>query len=104
MSERAGQELQVEGIDVAYVARLARLDLTPDETARFQGQLEQIVGYVRQIEQLDVAGVEPTSHAVAVTNVMRPDVPRPGVAHDAVMANAPESLDGHFRVPRIVDA
>ncbi len=104
MSGQDVRERRPEGIDVGYVARLARLDLTPEETARFQSQLEHIVGYVRQIEALDVAGVEPTSHAVAVTNVLRPDVARPGLDHDTVMANAPETIDGHFRVPRIVDA
>ena len=104
MSEQDERDRRPEGIDVGYVARLARLDLTPEETARFQSQLEHIVGYVRQIEALDVAGVEPTSHAVAVTNVLRPDAARPGLEHDTVMANAPETIDGHFRVPRIVDA
>ena len=100
----ASSRVQEGGIDVAYVARLARLHLTPDETARFQGQLEQIIGYVRQIETLDITGIEPTSHAVSVTNIARPDVAREGLAHESVMANAPESIDGHFRVPRIVDA
>ncbi len=104
MSDECSEAGKAAGIDVSYVAHLARLHLSEDETARFQGQLEQIVGYVRQIETLDVEGVEPTSHAVAVTNVLRPDVSRPGLSHETVMANAPDVIDGHFRVPRIVEA
>ncbi len=90
-------------IDVAYVARLARMHLAPDEARRFQAQLEQIVGYVKQIDALDVSGVEPTSHAVAIANVFRADVARPGLPHEVVLANAPAEISGQFLVPKIVE-
>ncbi len=90
-------------LDVGYVAHLARLHLTPAEIALFQPQMEHIVGYVDQINALDVSGVEPTSHAVTVTNVLREDLPRPGLSHDQVMANAPSEANGLFAVPKIVE-
>jgi len=90
-------------IDVAYVARLARLQLSDDEIATFQAQLDDIVGYVRKINELDLSGIEPTSHAHPVHNVFRKDGTRDGLAHDDVMSNAPSSRDGQFIVPKIVE-
>jgi aspartyl-tRNA(Asn)/glutamyl-tRNA(Gln) amidotransferase subunit C len=90
-------------IDVAYVAHLARLYLDESEIETFQGQMEQIVDYVKQIEGLDVADVEPTSHAVAVTNVFRDDRSRPGIDRDRVLANAPQEANDQFVVPKIVE-
>ena len=90
-------------IDVAYVARLARLHLTEPEREAFQRQLEQIVDYVRKIGELDLADIEPTSHAHPVQNVFRDDVCRPGIDRGAVLANAPEAVDGQFAVPKIVE-
>lgn len=92
-----------EHVDVAYVARLARLYLTPEETARFQAQLDEIVGYVRQLEEVDLSGVEPMAHAVRIQNVFREDTPRPGLDHDVVMANAPAVVEEQFQVPKIVE-
>ncbi len=90
-------------IDVAYVAHLARLHLTPAETALFQTQLEEVVAYVRKIGELDLAGIEPTSHAQPIVNVLRPDVVEEGLPHDVVMANAPQHKAGQFLVPKIVE-
>ncbi len=90
-------------IDVGYVANLARMNLSPEETVALQGQMEQIVQYVDKINELDVSDVEPTCHAVEVINVLRDDEPRPTIDHDAVMANAPAEADGQFKVPRIVE-
>ena len=82
-------DVKTDKIDVAYVARLARLHLTDAEASLFQSQLEQIVDYVDKIGELDLTDIEPTSHAHPVLNVFRADEVRPGLAHDAVMANAP---------------
>ena len=90
-------------IDVRYVAHLARLDLTEAEQREFQSQLEHIVAYVNQIREIDVEGVEPTAHAVAVQNVFREDVVRPGLDPDQALANAPEQARGQFKVPLIVE-
>lgn len=93
----------VEHMDVRYVAHLARLNLTDDEAALFQSQLDQVVAYVQSIQELNVEGIEPTSHGQPVLNVLRPDVARPGLAHDAVLANAPERVIDEFKVPKIVE-
>ena len=95
--------MDTDKIDVSYVARLARLHLTDGECAEFQGQLEQIVEYVRKIGNLDLDGIEPTSHAHLVQNVFRRDEAEPGLAHDGVMENAPASADDQFSVPRIIE-
>jgi aspartyl-tRNA(Asn)/glutamyl-tRNA(Gln) amidotransferase subunit C len=89
-------------IDVAYVARLAQLELTDAECRAFQGQLEQIVEYVREIRRVDVTGIEPTAHAVRIDNVFRADEARPGLDKEAVLANAPAQDGEQFLVPKIV--
>ncbi|MFC1453496.1 Asp-tRNA(Asn)/Glu-tRNA(Gln) amidotransferase subunit GatC, partial [Verrucomicrobiota bacterium] len=93
----------VDKIDVAYVARLARLDLTDDERRVFQEQLDHIVGYMRKIRELDLSGIEPTSHAHPVQNVFREDETRPGLPREEAMDNAPASADGQFIVPKILE-
>ncbi len=90
-------------IDVAYVAHLARMHLSDEEIKLFQGQLNDILTYVDQLRALDVDAVEPTSHAVPMQNVMRGDEVRPGLSHEAVMANAPHERNGLFIVPKIIE-
>lgn len=90
-------------IDVRYVARLARLNLTEDETRVFQAQLGQVLSYMRQINQLDLSGIEPTSHARAMVNVFRRDAVRPGLERDEVLRNAPACANDQFMVPKIVE-
>ena len=92
-----------QGMDVGYVAHLARIDLTDEETALFQGQLDQVLHYVEQLNELDVSDVEPTAHAFPVYNVLRKDQPGQSLDHAAIMANAPASTDGEIRVPKIID-
>jgi len=101
MSE--GKHNRGTSVDVAHVARLARVALTPEEIARFQRQLEDVLAYVGQIAALDVEGVEPTAHAVPVRNVFREDRPADGLARDEALANAPRARDGLFVVPKIVE-
>ena len=97
------QRSETEAIDVAYVAHLARLHLGPEETERLQAQLEQIVGYVRKIGEVDLSGVEPMAHAARVENVFRADEVRPGLSRDEALDNAPAAVDGLFQVPKIVE-
>ncbi len=92
-----------EGMDVGYVARLACIDLTDEETTLFQGQLEQVLHYVEQLNELDVTDVEPTAHAIPVFNVLRKDEVGTSLDHDAVIANAPAASEGEIRVPKIID-
>ena len=88
---------------MAYVAHLARLYLSEEEIAEFQGRLEGVVDYVRKIGELDLSGIEPTSHAQLVQNVFRADEMSPGLDHDLAMKNAPAEVDGQFCVPKIVE-
>jgi aspartyl-tRNA(Asn)/glutamyl-tRNA(Gln) amidotransferase subunit C len=92
-----------EGMDVGYVAKLACIDLTEEEKTLFQGQLDQVLHYVEQLNELDVSNVEPTAHAVPVFNVLRKDELGTSLNHEDVMANAPSHADGHIRVPKIID-
>lgn len=88
--------------DVAHVARLARLALTPDEVARFAGQLGAVLDHAAGVAALDTAGVPPTAHPLPLRNVLRADEVMPGVERDEVLAMAPEAEDGRFRVPPIL--
>jgi len=90
--------------EVAHLARLARLALDDSELDLLVGQLDVILAAVAQIaEATDVADVPPTSHAVPLENVTRPDVVTPSLPQDAVLRGAPAAQDGRFRVPRILD-
>ena len=94
---------QTQGIDVAYVAHLARLYLSDGEIAEFQGQMEQILKYVDELKALDVLGIEPTAHAVPVHNVFREDVVKPSLDRDQVLNNAPDHRNDQFVVPKIIE-
>src|SRR6478609_6549220 len=89
--------------EVAHLARLARLELTDDELERYAGQLDAIVSAVAKVTEVASDDIPPTSHSVPLTNVVRPDVLRPSVDRDEVLAMAPASEGGRFRVPRILD-
>ena len=87
--------------EVEHVARLSRLYFDEEELARLQPELDTIIDYVRQLSELDLSGLETTSHAVALKNVLRCDEPRPGLSHDDAMINGPDVERGQFVVPRI---
>jgi aspartyl-tRNA(Asn)/glutamyl-tRNA(Gln) amidotransferase subunit C len=89
----------IEREDVLHVARLARLRLSEEEMERMAGELSGILGHVDRIGELDLEGVEPTSHVVALENVLRADEPRPSWPRDVVLAQAPDPAGGAFRVP-----
>ncbi|HME47859.1 Asp-tRNA(Asn)/Glu-tRNA(Gln) amidotransferase subunit GatC [Mycobacterium sp.] len=93
---------QISRDEVAHLARLARLALTDAELDSFAGQLDAILGYVSQIQSVDVSGVEPTDNPLKAVNVMRPDVVEPSLPREQVLADAPEAVDGRFAVPRIL--
>ncbi len=84
---------------VLHVARLARLRLSDAEVETMAGELSGILDHVDRISNLDLEGVEPTSHVVALENVWRADEPRPSLPHDVALASAPDPQDGAFRVP-----
>jgi len=90
-------------IDVRYVARLARLNVTEEEVRTFQRQLDHILSHVRQLNSLNLSGIEPTSHARLLTNVFRKDVAKPGLDREEVLRNAPSTANEQFAVPKIVE-
>ena len=84
---------------VLHVARLARLKLSDEEVERMSGELSGILDHVERISQLDLEGVEPTSHVIELENVLRPDVLRPSWPREDMLERAPDPADGAFRVP-----
>ena len=88
---------------VDHVARLARLELSAADKERMRRELDGILSYIDKLRALDTRDVEPTSHAVPVTNVMRDDVERPSLPQEDMLANAPDRHRDMFRVPRIIE-
>ena len=89
----------IEREQVEHVGRLARLKLTEDELERMAGELSGILEHVDRISELDLDDVEPTTHVVALENVLRPDEPRPSWSRDDMLERAPDPASGAFRVP-----
>ena len=90
-------------IDVAYVAELARLELTDEEKAVFQPQLENIVRYVEKISSVDVTGVEPMMHGRPLVNAFREDVVRASLPAEVALAHAPKRVGDEFLLPKLVE-
>jgi aspartyl-tRNA(Asn)/glutamyl-tRNA(Gln) amidotransferase subunit C len=84
---------------VLHVARLARLRLSDDEIESMTGELSTVLDHIEKIGELDLDGVEPTSHVVELENVLRPDEPRPSLPREVALAEAPDSDGVGFRVP-----
>jgi aspartyl-tRNA(Asn)/glutamyl-tRNA(Gln) amidotransferase subunit C len=87
--------------EVEHVARLARLRFEEDELERLQGELSKIIDYIQQLGELDLSGLPPTAHAVALSNVFREDEPWEGLTQEEALVNGPAVEQGHFLVPRI---
>lgn len=90
-------------LDVAYVARLARINLTEDETKIFQKQLDDVLKYAEKLRQLDVTGIDAAAHAFPVFNVFRQDAPRDWFTAEQALSNAPRQANGLFIVPKVVE-
>ncbi len=88
--------------EVRHVAKLARLQLSDEEVATLTGQLEVILEHSGAISAIDTQGIEPTSHPLAMTNVLRDDVVKESLSQEAVLSNAPAAENGRFKVPQIV--
>jgi aspartyl-tRNA(Asn)/glutamyl-tRNA(Gln) amidotransferase subunit C len=85
---------------VLHVARLARLELTPEEVERFGGELSKVLDHIETIAQLgDLSNVEPTAHVIDVENALRADDPRPSMPVERALESAPDAALGGFRVP-----
>jgi aspartyl-tRNA(Asn)/glutamyl-tRNA(Gln) amidotransferase subunit C len=88
---------------IDYLADLARIKLTPEEKSEMQSQLAKVIDYIDQLNQLDVTGIEPTSHPFPMNNVTRPDEIKPSLTQEDALFNAPAKANGLFIVPKIVE-
>ncbi|MFN8033208.1 MAG: Asp-tRNA(Asn)/Glu-tRNA(Gln) amidotransferase subunit GatC [Mycobacterium sp.] len=93
---------QISRDEVARLAKLARLALTDHELDSFAGQLDAILGYVSQIQAVDVTDVTPTGNPLKSVNVSRPDVVQPCLTQAEALAEAPAAAEGRFAVPQIL--
>ncbi len=90
-------------LDVAYVARLARINLTDAEAKVFQKQLSDVLKYVEKLHQADVSHVEAAAHALPIYDVFREDVPRDWFTAEEALGNAPRQANSLFIVPKVVE-
>lgn len=90
-------------INIKYIAELARLELSGEQTGKLQQELERIVGYIDELKEVNVDGVEPTAHAAALTNAWREDVVKESFPRDTMFANAPGVInDTLIKLPRVL--
>jgi len=90
-------------ISIEHLSRLARLALTEEEKSRYGSQLDNILHYVGKLNELDTAGIEPTSHVISISDVMREDTLRPYLDREDALMNAPDRTDTFYRVPKIIE-
>ena len=90
-------------IDVKYVAALARLKLTGEEEREFSRQLKEILGYMEKLNAVDTSGVEPTSHAMDLKNVLREDAAESAGCSEEILANAPDRDGNYFKVKKVIE-
>ena len=86
------------------MARLARIELTPEELQRFAGQLDEILAYVEKLKSAPTEGVPPTSHVLPLADVFREDETQPSLPVDAALSNAPDREGPFFRVPKVIES
>jgi aspartyl-tRNA(Asn)/glutamyl-tRNA(Gln) amidotransferase subunit C len=90
-------------ISIDHLARLARLALTKEEETLYGDQLGNILQYMETLNGLDTGGVEPTSHVISISNVMRDDAAQPSLDREDALGNAPDRTDAFYRVPKIIE-
>ncbi|KIH76090.1 aspartyl/glutamyl-tRNA(Asn/Gln) amidotransferase subunit C [Geoalkalibacter ferrihydriticus] len=95
--------MKITSGEVEKVAGLARLALSADEIQALTSQMDAILSYVDKLNELDVADIVPTAHAVPVENALRDDQVRPSIGQDKALKNAPAAVNGCFRVPRVIE-
>ena len=95
--------MKITKTEVEHVARLARLALTSAEVETFTGQMDSILAYVEKLNELNTDGITPTSHAVPMENAFREDEVRPSIGIDNALLNAPDRVEGFFRVPKVIE-
>jgi len=89
--------------EIEHIAMLARLSLTEEEKELFGAQLSSILGYMEKLNELDTEHIEPTSHVLSLSNIMREDTPRDSIPREDALSNAPDRTDKFYRVPKIIE-
>jgi aspartyl-tRNA(Asn)/glutamyl-tRNA(Gln) amidotransferase subunit C len=89
--------------DVKHIATLARLKFDDAEAEKIKNDLNSILGYVDKLNELDTTGVEPTSHTLDIYTVTREDIAVPSLSNEEALANAPQSENSHFKVPKVIE-
>ncbi|MBI5442303.1 MAG: Asp-tRNA(Asn)/Glu-tRNA(Gln) amidotransferase subunit GatC [Deltaproteobacteria bacterium] len=95
--------MKISPEEVLHVAKLARLELGPEEVEKLTSQLSGILDYVEQLGELDLEAVEPMAHVHELVNAFREDVPTASLPNEAVLRNAPEAEAGCFKVPKVIE-
>lgn len=95
--------MAIDDRTVEHVARLSRLELTPEERELFREQLSRILEYFSKLNELDTSDVPPTSHVIPMSNVFREDVVTPSLEREEVLGEAPDHEEGYFKVPRVFE-
>ena len=103
MSSSSSPSTSHHHIDVPYLARLARLEITAEEAELFGGQIGRILDHVEQMNKLDITGIEPTAHAISVFDVIREDDVTESLPKPVILENAPHNANGLFVVPKVLD-
>ncbi len=88
--------------DVAHLAKLARIEMTPAELDHMATELEQILGAVKRVQEVATSDIAPTSHPLSMSNVFRDDVVKPSLTNDEALSGAPAQADERFKVPQIL--
>lgn len=89
--------------DISKVAHLARIGLSEGELSLFSQQLETIIEFIDKLKEVDVSSVKPMSHVLEMNNVLRVDEKKESLRKEEALKNAPESANGHFRVPKVIE-
>jgi aspartyl-tRNA(Asn)/glutamyl-tRNA(Gln) amidotransferase subunit C len=90
-------------VEVEHVARLARLELSENEKEEFTDQLNEILNFVEQLNKVNTSGIEPTAHAIPLSNVYRSDSIKPSLDSELALSNAPDRIDNFFKVPKTLE-
>ncbi len=90
-------------VSIEHLARLARLALTEEEKTLYREQLGNILQYMETLNELDTSGIEPTSHVISLSNILREDEARTSLSREDALGNAPDRTDTFYRVPKIIE-
>ena len=95
--------MKISREDIEHIALLARLSLTEEEKELFGLQLSRILDYMDKLNELDTDNIEPTSHVLQISNVMREDTPKDSITREDALLNAPDRTEKFYRVPKIIE-